>query len=281
MPRTPLTPDEADIKLLRDAAKKIRNCAIPHVISEDRWTGRSADQVKGIVYDNRHVFDLVSNVQGAVRWFTKKDKGLRSMVLERSEKKSPLAGLWMQLRLAKISMTRLERNLPDAEVDGNLIHWMEHSIHIALWSPVVTESVAVFLEAEADAREQGVVSPSSAAAVAMAKEIKKKKVWDNTIQTEIPKRTLVADLANLIPARRTEAVRRMKYMRDQKVDPTVARALYEAYGHQSPQIARKNAERMLQRAEKAVASGSVKAADKKVWRARVKACQVFIASLDT
>lgn len=280
MTRTPLTADEADAKLLRDAAKKIRDCAIPHVISEDEWTGRSADQVKGIVYNNRRVFDLVSNVQEAVSWFTTRDEGWGSMILARNEKQHPLAGLWMRLRLAKVNMTRLERHLPDAEVNGNLIHWMEHSIHIALWSPVVTESVAVFLEAEADARERGVISKSSAAAVAMAKKIKKKRVWDSTIQNEVPKRTLVADLTHLIPARHAEAARRITYMRDQKVDSVVSRALYEAYGHQSARVARQNAERMLQRAERAVASRSVKAADKKVWKARVKACRAFIASLD-
>lgn len=278
MTKTSLTAaDEADIKLLRAAAKKIRTCEIPHVISEERWTARPASGVKGIVYHDYHTFDLIGNVRQAVSWFTKKD-GIRSILFK--EEDPWRTRFARKAEMAKYSLTHLERHRPDAEVDGNLVHWMEHAIHIALWSPVVTEAVATFLEAEAEARAAGVVSPSSQAAVDLAKKIKNKKVWDTTIETRIPKQTVVADVARLVPAVNKEAIRRLKYMYSKKVHPDVARALDHAYGHQPAHIARKNAERMLQRAERAVEHPSVKAADKRVWKARVKACKVFIEALD-
>lgn len=281
MPKTLLTPDETDIKLLRSAAKKIRSCAIPHVISEERWTGRSADQVKGIIYEDRHSYDAVRNLVQAYRWLNpKKNDILRRVTPKGIKKQSLLQQSLMRLRMARSSIAHIERNLPDAEVDGNLIHWMEHSVHIALWSPVVTESVAVFLEAEAEARSEGIVSSSSAAAVAMAKEIKKKKVWDNTIQTAAPKKTLIAEITSHIPSRRTEAVRRLKYMKEKGADHNIAYALFGTYGHLSPQHARTNVQRMLQRAEKATVNPKVKANDKRVWKARAKACQLFLESLD-
>lgn len=42
--------DKVDIRILRAAVRKIRTCEIPHVISEERWTARSASEMKGIVY---------------------------------------------------------------------------------------------------------------------------------------------------------------------------------------------------------------------------------------
>lgn len=281
MPLTPLSRDEVDIKVLRAAVKKIRNCAMPHEISEDAWTGRSADNIKGLVYSDRHTFDLVANAQSAYRWLNpKKDDAFTRSMLKRVEDQSFFPGIRMRLRLAKMSLLRMERNLPGAQVNGNIMHWSEHAMHVALWSPVVAESVALFLESEADAREQGVTSPSSAAAVKMAKEIKKKKVWDNTIETVAPKKTLVDEIMYQIPSCRVEAIRRLTYMEENGVDRTIARALFKSYGTFSVPRARKDAQRMLRRAERAVLLPSVKAADKKVWNARVQGCQVFLDSLD-
>lgn len=80
--------------------RKIRTCEIPHVISEERWTARSASGVKGIVYHDSHTFDLIGEGLQAGEEVNKKD-GIHSILFKEEDpwrtrfvRKAEMAVVW-------------------------------------------------------------------------------------------------------------------------------------------------------------------------------------------
>lgn len=255
---------ENQVKLLRDAAVKVRTTRIPHIISEDQWVSRPANEIRDIRYEGELSFKPGWNFVSAKRALLREDGFLKEW-LERSGH-NRLGRLKIRVGSALYTLGRVEHNLPDAQVDGNLVHWSEHSIHIALWSPVVADAVHDMLLAEAkrieQAAERGDKAETTKELMDLAHALINKQVRDNTpsrfttpSRIELMEKELYYVLNELFKSRKRATgsfakISRELYkeMRDRE-EPLMAEAsllignINRRYGYLSPKAARTALER--------------------------------------
>ena len=174
-----------NVIILRNAAEKIREYEIPHIIHEDEWVARWNISKKTIGVTER-TYNAPQNLRFA--WEEILGKSIFAQTKKKDNPKFSFKLFFHRIKMASSYLKMSNFGSPDAEVNGNLVHWVEHAGHIALWSPSVAKSLAKFFDAEADAVESGFFTSSTEYAVTLAQQIVEKTVWADS---EEPRRKVV------------------------------------------------------------------------------------------
>lgn len=219
----PSTNTQADIALLREAAEHIDACRIPHVTTEDSWTARpGSGYTKGHLNAGSRYRNLGRNLGEAVSWWLPQRDAFLDLIGKTSMKE--------KLAMSRISLQSNELSMPDAHVNGNLINWSEDAIHIALWSPMVTQSVKMMLLAEAEALETGTRNNISEEMRTLAQQLIEKKVWDSRTQVNVPTLPWWSEFWKEVGPRKP--IRRYrKSMSDEDIDPGWVRYVMIQFAH--------------------------------------------------
>lgn len=243
---------ENRVALLRSAASKVRQTRIPHVITEDRWVASSSDDITSIRYEDRLYFPLFSNIERAWRSLFPKSEFER-VLMNFSQSDGRLAKVRDRILMTYVSLRHTETSLPDATVNGNIVHWQEHAFHIALWSPEIAGAVYDMLTAEADriekALKEGTDVPSTTKELMdLAAKLVDKEVWRKTTprlrpvtKKELLGRDFALSISRHSKIRKRFALARFQFAKvgrfEDPQEDEISREISFRYGHLSPKKA--------------------------------------------
>lgn len=282
---------ENQVALLRDAAKKVRTTRIPHIIDESRWVARPANNIKHVQREDELFFPLGENIRNAISDVNSKDSLYE---LFNNKKASRLTQVKESVLMAFFSLKRVPRNVPDSTVNGNLVNWMEHSMHIALFSPAVAGAIYDMLIAEADRIEKsanaGEKATISKEMTDLAKMLIEKEVWDYSAprftpptKLELIERDMTQLINSLMPGRKSARSifprEEIAHLRHDQEAAAIARQINLRYGHLSPKKARQQLEKQWELATKNYQVSKKTGKDTSYWLKAGEVVELFLTAL--